>query len=261
VVTLDIIDTNPDLPWSWESISKKSELTIPFIKKYKDKLNWTEVTAHIKTKQIIFNNPGLPWDYSAFVYRDDLTRDELFRYITNYKDAFTFTSHPVLKFSDIQTGKLILWNQYAIPRNSFTAERDDFIIAKYRCYLSAYRIQQHWHRIRSNPRHPVGQKKLEADYSSYAELCKPTPDRPVEYEYKCAKCPATFTKLVQFLAHLHPDSCYCKPFDLIKCKYCVEHSNLTASAKNTATTDMDFAGCKICGFGPGVNCLVDHQTS
>ena len=40
----------------------------------------------------------------------------------------------------------------------------------------------------------------------------------------------------------------------------MEHSNLTAGAKNTATTDMvDFTGCKLCGFGPGVNCLVDHQ--
>ena len=256
-VTLELIEANLDLPWSRQSISKRPDLTIPFIKKHKSMLAWELVTSYIGLKQHVFNNPDLPWDYSALVYRHDLTREELFRYITKYNDAFKFTMHPALKFKDMANGSLIKWERRAILGNSFTAERDDYISANYRCYLSAYRIQQHWHRIRSDPRHPVGKKRLEADYASYTtELCKPNPASLVKYN--CDKCPATFTKHVQFLAHLHPDSCYCKPFDLIKCKFCVEHSNLTAGAKNT-TIDMDFAGCKICGFGPGVNCLVDHR--
>ena len=178
-VTLDIIESNPDLPWSWLSISRKPDLTIPFIKKYKAKLIWEEVTKNIHSKQLIFNNPGLPWDYSALVYRADLTREELFKYITEYNDAYPFTKHPALKFEDYKNGPLIRWNRYAnanaasLLANRFTAECADFIIAKYRQHLSAYRIQQHWYRIRCDPRHPVGQKKLEADYSSYAELCKP----------------------------------------------------------------------------------------
>ena len=174
-VTLDIIESNPDLHWSWLSISRKPDLTIHFIKKYKAKLIWEEVTKHITAKQLIFNNPGLPWDYSALVYRADLTREELFKYITEYKDVYPFTKHPALKFKDYKNGTLIKWRHNTISASLFTAERDDFIIANYRQHLSAYRIQQHWHRIRCDPRHPVGQKKLEADYSSYAELCKPKP--------------------------------------------------------------------------------------
>ena len=39
-----------------------------------------------------------------------------------------------------------------------------FIIQQYRRHLASYRIQQHWHRIRADPRHPVCRKKLELDY-------------------------------------------------------------------------------------------------
>ena len=39
-----------------------------------------------------------------------------------------------------------------------------FIIQQYRRHLASYRIQQHWHRIRSDPRHPVGQRRLGREY-------------------------------------------------------------------------------------------------
>jgi hypothetical protein len=57
------------------------------------------------------------------------------------------------------------WDWDGISSNSFTRDKQDFQLQQYRRHLASYRIQQHWHRIRCDPRHPVGRKKLELDYN------------------------------------------------------------------------------------------------
>lgn len=69
--------------------------------------------------------------------------------------------------------------------------------------------------------------------------------------YKCGVCGKQFTKDIQLKAHIHPTSCTCRPFDGIKCKYCVENS--------TSLNKLVSAPCNgRCGFGPDVDCLVGH---
>ena len=67
--------------------------------------------------------------------------------------------------------------------------------------------------------------------------------------YKCNICDKRFAKEVQLKAHFHPTSCSCKPFDTMTCKYCVE--NVTHVYKKVPCNGR-------CGFGPDVDCLVEH---
>jgi hypothetical protein len=57
------------------------------------------------------------------------------------------------------------WDWDGISSNSFTRDKQEYQLQQYRRHLACYRIQQHWHRIRCDPRHPVGRKKLELDYN------------------------------------------------------------------------------------------------
>jgi hypothetical protein len=52
-----------------------------------------------------------------------------------------------------------------ISQHKFTVDKDEYTLAKYREYLAAYRIQQWWHRLRLDPHHPVGIRRLEREYS------------------------------------------------------------------------------------------------
>ena len=59
---------------------------------------------------------------------------------------------------------------YGISSNSFTRDKQEYQLQQYRRHLASYRIQQNWHRIRSDPYHPVGQRKLELDYNREFEF-------------------------------------------------------------------------------------------
>ena len=47
----------------------------------------------------------------------------------------------------------------------FNEEKNTHVTEACRKYLAAYRIQQWWHRIRLDPRHPVGIRRLEREYT------------------------------------------------------------------------------------------------
>ena len=61
------------------------------------------------------------------------------------------------------------WDWYWIQFNTYAKSKWYFISQEYRRYLAAYRIQQWWHRIRLDPRHQVGKKRIEREYSELFE--------------------------------------------------------------------------------------------
>ncbi len=58
------------------------------------------------------------------------------------------------------------WRWDCISDNKITKSKQDFITQKYRKYLAAYKIQQWWLRIRLDPRHPVGIRRLNREYTA-----------------------------------------------------------------------------------------------
>ena len=84
-----------------------------------------------------------------------------------YADEEKLTMEFITTFPDydVATEKVFLkgfWERTTMPSVARA-----FIIHQYRRHLASYRIQQHWHRIRSDPRHPVGQRRLEREAESF----------------------------------------------------------------------------------------------
>ncbi len=165
----EIVNKYPNAKWDWEEISFNPHLTIPFIKKYRGKLNWGYLTSVID-KKLINTNPNLPWDFNQYHYRNDITRAELLEHITEYTDDTCFGMNPAIRFRDLANDKIIKWNINSITWNTFEGERRDFFERRFREYLAAYRIQQYYNLVSSAPVYSICRKRLALDYER--EFCQ-----------------------------------------------------------------------------------------
>lgn len=188
----DIID-NPDLPWRWSYVVGNPNITIDFILehefcqamciKVEDK-NGKEICIkdaspnkgiNLSTNKGISitdiikhaHNPNLCWKWDYISNRKDVTLDLV---LENpelpwvYEDLVSNISWDLdfLKKNIHKLGWNVNWNK--LQANYLRTGEQDFLISRAREHLAAYRIQQHWHRIRADPRHPIGIKRLETDY-------------------------------------------------------------------------------------------------
>lgn len=127
-ITLEFIKTHPEINWAFLDISFYGNITI------KDVL---DTTAGPHVSGLTYN-----WDW---VYLTINTNISIYDIIHNIDKPWA-------------------WN--LLQRKELNVERNNYIVNKYRRHLAAYRIQQHWHRICTDPRHPFCQKRLERDYDS-----------------------------------------------------------------------------------------------
>ena len=132
-----------DKPWDWNNISSNAKITMKDILENPDKpWDWEGISCNPNIiMKDVKENPDKPWNWGWVSCNQNLTW------------AF-INAHPDKS-----------WNWYYLSKNPFTRDKQEFQIQQYRRHLSCYRIQQHWHRIRSDPRHPVGQRRLELDYN------------------------------------------------------------------------------------------------
>ena len=112
-----------------------------FMMEHESKLDWTCISCNSNIKMEFINtNLDKPWDWYNISFNSNIT------------------------MKDIKENPDKPWNWIGISSNPFTQDKQEFQLQQYRRHLACYRIQQHWHRIRSDPRHPVGQRRLEREY-------------------------------------------------------------------------------------------------
>ena len=167
----EIVTKYPNAKWDWIEISFNPHLTVQFINKYREKLNWKYLTTVID-KKIIKANPKLPWDFKLYYVRNDITRSELLEHITEYTDNIRFGGHPELRFRDFAKNNIISWNINSITLNTFEGERRDFFVQRFREYLAVYRIQQHYNLVSTAPEYSICRKRVALDYER--EFCEST---------------------------------------------------------------------------------------
>ena len=126
-----------------DEVKKKwPDIWLSFMMKHESKLDWAELSMNPNlTLDTIKTNPDKPWDW------------------------YFISRNPNITLAFINANPDKPWHWYWISRNPFNQAKQDYIIQEYRRHLASYRIQQHWHRIRSDPRHPVGMKRLEREYA------------------------------------------------------------------------------------------------
>jgi hypothetical protein len=176
-ITLDDITSNMDLPWSWLCIACNPNITFEFIDFVaSDRLNLDDAY----TRQLLSMNPGISinniikhkrhpaWDWYYVSWRNDVPLD----YIISNPDHDWPSYGKLIQTIDIPFDAMdtILDHDKFRPHlpklcaNMFSSFEKEFQLQQYRMHLASYRIQQHWHRIRLDPRHPVGKRRLEREY-------------------------------------------------------------------------------------------------
>lgn len=73
---LEYIENHPNKSWDYIEISKRTDLTIDFIKVFKDNLDWECISANVDFQDVL-DNPELPWQYQALSYNNKITSDYL----------------------------------------------------------------------------------------------------------------------------------------------------------------------------------------
>ncbi len=165
---MEIIEANPDKPWNWDVFSCNPNITMEIIKANPDNpWDWWMLSHNPNvTMEIIEANPDKPWDWHGISYNSNLTM-EFINAKPNKQWAWNWiTCNRTITMEFISKNPDKPWNRVLISKHKFTKSKTEFIVQKYRQYLAAYKIQQWWHRLRLDPRHPVGQRRLEQEYTA-----------------------------------------------------------------------------------------------
>ncbi len=163
------------LPKLMMYISRNVNLTIDFIKcsiNTNMRWHWGELSKNsCISLGDISSNPELPWVWEEISSRPDVTLDFINDNIEKPWDWKTLSNNHnhnlTLDFVVKNIDKP--WDWYKISGVRFKTEKQAHRISEYRRYLAAYRIQQWWYRIRMDPRHPVGIRRLEREYDELYE--------------------------------------------------------------------------------------------
>lgn len=197
------ITNHPDKPWHWPWISRNPTLNIAFVLANLDKTwNWLQLSKNPGiTMANIEANLELPWDWSTISQNPNLNIQFVLKYYMTEGCGVLFEWHhisanPGITMFDVLANPNLDWHHdwlYMNPNlsiqvlnnnleqpqpwdwdwlagNPMNGDRIEFTIRVYYRYLAAYRIQQWWHKLRLDPRHPVCQRRLEREY---AELFGP----------------------------------------------------------------------------------------
>ena len=86
-ITMKDIEENVDLPWDWNDVCENPNLTIDFIRQFKDikPLNWINISKNLSISLTdIETNLDLPWNMGSICYREDLTIDFINRHLMRF---------------------------------------------------------------------------------------------------------------------------------------------------------------------------------
>lgn len=174
--TLKTIDDNIDADWDWCSVSSNPTLTEEFVLKHFDKF----YNAPFESKFILYymcDYTGISKQFIKDLFKlETLTRvniDDPNRQFITFYQASCYTFNNIKESAGDPTKMAEIMSQN-IERNGFlfmtniinTSATLYLALMKetYVEYVAAYRIQQWWIRILTNPYHRVGKKDIERIY-------------------------------------------------------------------------------------------------
>jgi hypothetical protein len=207
-LTMEMINSNPDKPWDriWVLFTMNYKPTAHSVQQLKQNgtsiageperlgsdvgepasltmlrhshgqpadCNWHETTeTQNLTMEMINANPDKPWNWYWISYNPNLTIEMINANPDKPWNWHGISRNPNITMEDIKSNPNKPWVWNMISTNKFTRSKQEFIYKKYIEYLAAYRIQQWWYKLRFDPYHPIGSKRLEREYD---ELCESVP--------------------------------------------------------------------------------------
>ena len=114
VAPLDYIEHHPEQTWDFSEISSRQDLTIDFIRLYKDKLNWAELSK-VTDIDIILNNTDLPWLFESVSQNKTVTQNHLLENPDLHWEYSYLAKHIDLEF--IKQNPQCKWGVYGLSKN------------------------------------------------------------------------------------------------------------------------------------------------
>lgn len=139
---------NPNANYEW------------IIKSIDDGLFKKEDTTFTANFDLILKNPNLTIKEITMIYEKIGKKDFILRGNILSSNNITFKD----AFKCINETGICIDKVRSLTYNTFNGEK----ILQYRRHLAAYRIQQHWNLVRTNPEYNLCKKKLMNDYEMYS---------------------------------------------------------------------------------------------
>lgn len=111
---LEYIIDHPDNQWNFDEISGRKDLTIEFIKLYKNNLNWAELSKFTDI-DIILTNTDLPWSFENVSQNKTVSQDHLLENPDKPWEYSYLAEHIDLEF--IKQNPHIKWGVYGLSKN------------------------------------------------------------------------------------------------------------------------------------------------
>jgi hypothetical protein len=172
-ISLEFITNNINKPWNWDRMGYiNKNLTLDFVKLYHEKMGIYNILYNHDIsldiiEYIMNDNLYSPYLILSIISYNNLTTEFIDKYLVDNLvwSAIACRVHNItFDFIDRYIDKGMNWDH--ISRSLFETERTNHKLVEYKRYLAAYRIQQWWHRIRLDPHHPVGRRRLEREYEA-----------------------------------------------------------------------------------------------
>ena len=116
---LDIIKSNPNLPWDYIGISKNPNLTINFIKENPNQnWNWEYISANSNiTMNDIEENPEYVWDYNFISANPNLTEEFIIKHYEENLNWESISNNQNITFDIIKRHLNWPWDWYFISKH------------------------------------------------------------------------------------------------------------------------------------------------
>jgi hypothetical protein len=100
-----------------------------------------------------------PWNHIALSYRYDIPVEDIKKHTEIDWDEIVYYRYD-LSLEEVEKNKNIKWNWVTISANPccICNESDEQMLS--RRYMAAYKIQQYWRKVISNPNHHLCKKRL-----------------------------------------------------------------------------------------------------
>ena len=166
-LTLKTIEDHIDADWDWQALAVNGNLTLEFIIKHADKFNETAGGPLLLYYMCPITNIDNTSIYNIFpslhFIRSRLLNDDFLGYYVFYSNSYHNYKSILASNNDIF--KMV--NELNFDHCSTFKTFINWVIKHaYREYMAAYKIQQWWFKILSNPYHKVGNRFIEKQYES-----------------------------------------------------------------------------------------------
>jgi hypothetical protein len=163
-LTLKTIEDHIDTDWDWQALAVNGNLTLEFIIKHADKFNKTTGRPLL----LYYMTPITNIDKSSILHifpclhGNGRLNEDIYSTIVFYNNSYHHYKSILASNNDIfkMVDKLLNFDHYY----TFKTFINWVIKHVYREYMAAYKIQQWWFKILSNPHHKVGYRFIEKQY-------------------------------------------------------------------------------------------------